>query len=202
MTRTREGTGAIPVVPDVRRGRGQAGSADVAIWVDPVEHGRRRGLGLGGFDEAGVDVFNVLLRLPLGAWVPADELEAFELDAVLGVPGLVEWDGGGIVRRAMPPVDPVVATVEHPSWRQALRTAGRFAQYCARRVRLSALPRDDSDLLMEASYWGVGVRVREPGGGAEELVPEAPFIAQRYTGASWLFAEQLYARYLADRAEA
>ena len=46
MSRTREGTGSIPVVPDVRRGRGQAGAAEVAIWVDPAEHERRRALGV------------------------------------------------------------------------------------------------------------------------------------------------------------
>jgi hypothetical protein len=173
--------------------------AEVAIWVDPGEHERRRSLGVGGFEDAGVDTFNVLLRLPLGAWVPGGDLQAYELDLLLDVPGLVEWDGVGVVRHGVPPVDPVVATVEHPSWRQALRTAGRFAQYCARRVRLPEAPAADSELLLEAGYWGIGVRVQEPDGRVERVLPEAPFIAQRYTGASWLFAEQLYSRYLTDR---
>jgi len=195
MTRTVEGTGAIPIVHDVRRGTRQAGSAEVSLWIDPSEHDRRRDLGMGAL-QGGVDLFSTLLRLPLGAWTSAAALEPFELELVLAVRGAVDWDGRQVRRIAVPPTDPTMATVSHPSWRQAMRTAGRFAPYCARRVLIPARAADDTELLLEASYWGVGVRVREEDGSQVELAPAAQFQARRYTGASWLFAEQLYGSYL------
>jgi hypothetical protein len=163
------------------------------VTVDAREVSRRAGLGAADQRLGGPDVLAELLQIPTDAALPAAWLGR----RVRGLLESAQWHvvqpQAGLVRRVTVPaarVDQV--SVPTTRWRTGLRQAGRFAPYCARRLLLQSLPRDVSTLVLEATYWGVGVAVADDAGGWRELVVPAPFVAARYTGASWAFAEQAY----------
>jgi hypothetical protein len=180
-------------------GRARVRGCDVVadLYLDRVEIDRRR-----QFEPprlGGLDLLNLLLRMPL--WRPRHrrEFSSYEWALLLKSGGAVTFEGHGTVtRHAVPPIDPILITLTGRSWRVALDHASRFAPYSSRRVVLDRLPTDDTELRLEAAYRGIGVAVVEEPGAAGiesdliEVVACAPFAAERYTGASWKMAEDLF----------
>lgn len=187
---------------DVRvpvRLRGVDVVADVS--VDAREVSRRAAHGAAGQSLGGPDVLGELLQIPTDVALPTAWLGRRLRGLLESAPWHVIQPQAGLVRRVTVPaarVDQV--SVPTTRWRTGLRQAGRFAPYCARRLLLKSLPRDVSTLVLEATYWGVGVAVADDAGGCRELVVPAPFVATRYTGASWAFAEQAYVQAVAPGA--
>ena len=89
---------------------------DVSFRVRPVEVERRRALGVGAIDNR--EVVQALMTLPEGITVTR---AALEVDALLVLDelvrlGAVEVVGGGVVRRAVPPVELVGLTKVATTW--------------------------------------------------------------------------------------
>lgn len=167
------------------------------LYVNIAEVERRRELGVGALKN--LDLLNLLLRMPLGKSAAGTSFSEYEWSLLRAARGAVSLtDDGFATRCAMPPVDPEMITVHGDPWRYVLRRASRFAPYSARRVVLRRMPDDDVELRMEAVVSGVGVAVAtcmDDQGvvlDAREILPSAPFTPVRYTGASWLVAEELY----------
>ncbi len=97
-----------------------------------------------------------------------------------------------VVRKAEPPVTVELVSVLGPLSRRTLQLATTFAPYARRRLVVPS-GRVDETLLLEASYYGVGVTVTDDDD-ERTLVTPAPFQPTRFTGASWLFAERMYAQ--------
>lgn len=97
-----------------------------------------------------------------------------------------------VVRKAEPPVTVELVSVLGPLSRRTLQLATTFAPYARRRLVVPS-GRIDETLLLEANYYGVGVTVTDDDD-ERTLVTPAPFQPTRFTGASWLFAERMYAQ--------
>lgn len=137
-----------------------------------------------------VAALGALLQIPALASTPLVALPAAARNVARRWPRLVEEVDGDRVRRRVSPIAHVdMVTLFTSRWRKGLREIGRFAPYSARLLQLPAEPSDLDMLCMEATYWGVGVRL-ESSKGWHEVVHPAPFTPARYTGASWVFAEQ------------
>lgn len=163
----------------------------VELEVDYREHGlREQGLSLTGLSTV---QFGALLAIPRWSYAAPAELPAGSRALARRHPDLVEHESDGRVRRRVgPPVWVEMVTLPVARWRAGLSAIGRFAPYSARRLLLTRVPDDTDDLRVQATYWGVGVRI-ERADGFEDLVEPEPFVPQRYTGASWAFAEQTLA---------
>lgn len=164
---------------------------DVIIHVEfdrsELEMREKCGLSLAGLAH---DQLAALLTIPRWEHVPLSALPAAGRRMTLRRPDLVEQtDDGLVARRVGPPLWVEMVTLPVRQWRAGLRAVGRFAPYSARRLRLSQEPSDVDDLSVQATYWGVGVQVARFDGPTDLVVPE-PFRPQRYTGASWAFAEE------------
>jgi len=164
---------------------------DVIVHVEfdmhELEMREASGLSLKGLSHTHLAA---LLTIPRWEHVPMTSLPAAGQRIALGRPDLVEHDERGFVaRRVGPPLWVEMVTLPVRRWRVGLRAVGRFAPYSARRIRLAREPADVGDLSVQATYWGVGVQVVRADGLADLVLPE-PFRPQRYTGASWAFAEE------------
>lgn len=163
----------------------------VDVHVDVAELERREAQGLShdlGVQDAAA--LGALLQIPAHLSVPMRTLSAPVRTAVRRHTRLVERLPGGRVRRRVSPGATVeMVTLPTSRWRTGLRSIGRFAPYSSRRLLLSIEPVDVDLLVMEATFWGVGVSL-ESSAGSHDLVLPAPFEPARYTGASWVFAEQ------------
>ncbi|WP_432245626.1 hypothetical protein ACRB8A_03835 [Arthrobacter sp. G.S.26] len=172
----------------------------VDAYVSPHEREvlRRRSLGVLAMPQD-LESLDILLRVPLEGAVSEAIFSRRERDKLrrLG-PGLLQCDVDGTGRRTVrrlvvPPASVSQIVVRGRNWRSALVRATRFAPYCRRAIMLPAVPVDEEMLLLEARFYGVGVAVSIGAGEAPvwRLEP-APFVPDRYTGASWQFSELVF----------
>jgi hypothetical protein len=151
-----------------------------------------------------LDAYNILLSMPVGVPQAQSLFSAYEWRALTQAVWAVNLDAGHngemvATRHARPPVRVIRANVLGGPWSAALGKAARFAPYCERRIVLPRLPEADTLLKLEASYLGVGVAVpasssdgSSSGRLLEEVVPAAPFLPSKFTGAAWKFAESVF----------
>lgn len=170
--------------------------AEVVPHVDEVQ--RRRSLGCVEIPED-LETLDVLLRVPLDGAVSETVLTRRERDKLRRLsPGLVHFDvdstGKGTVRRmVVPPASVQHVMLRGRNWEIALTQATRFAPYCSRSILLPSIPAEEEMLLLEARFYGVGVGIVTGGGEAPTwLLEPAPFVPERFTGASWKFAESFF----------
>lgn len=152
---------------------------------------------------ASLDTYNILKELPIGAAQPEAAFSSYEWRLLRRAHWAVSFDLASngeatVTRYARPPVSVKRANIFGSSWMAALNRASRFAPYCERRIVLPRLPDDEIHLALEASYLGVGVAVQVGtdghAGSLEDIVPAAPFLAMKLTGAAWKFAETVYSQ--------
>lgn len=170
--------------------------ADVALHLDEVR--RRRSFGYVEIPED-QETLDILLRVPLDGAVSEAVLSRRERDKLrrLG-PGLVHFEVDSCGKRTVhrmvaPPASVQHVVVKGRNWTTALTQATRFAPYCRRSIILPSIPVDEEMLMLEARFYGVGVGI---GTGSWEdsnwLLEPAPFTPERFTGASWKFAESSF----------
>lgn len=153
---------------------------------------RRQAQQLGSISSP--DVLDLLMDLPLGLPVPIKSLTLWERSALRSAPpGAVSIAAGEVTREAVAPVAVDFAIVPARTWRAGLETAGRFAPFCMRIMVLNRRPRNESDVRVEASFYGVGVVVADQRG-ADVLAEPALFRRRRFTVAGWQFLENVYQR--------
>ncbi|WP_286689387.1 MULTISPECIES: hypothetical protein [unclassified Aeromicrobium] len=170
------------------------------ITLDETEIWRRRAVG--AIKLRDLDLLNLLLTLPLGKPHYVAGLSSYETDLLAGVPGIeLTIDRRGqpyATRTVRPPLRVDRVTVPGRSWRQALAAAARFGPYCERRILLDREPADDDLMWLEAKFLGIGVAVASQTTGqastVRDLLGPVPFKPERYTGASWKFAEVVYSQ--------
>ena len=164
----------------------------IDLRVDGAELALRRVHAL-GLCLTDVAALGALLQIPTLSSTPLVALPAAARHVARRWPRVIEQVGGDRVRRRVSPIAYVeMVTLVTSHWRKGMREIGRFAPYSARLLQLPAEPSDLDLLCMEATYWGVGVRI-ESSGAWHDVVHPAPFTPARYTGASWAFAEQAMA---------
>lgn len=97
-------------------------------------------------------------------------------------------------------VDADIVDVNAP---RAMTTAHRWNGYAARWLTLSRAPRNAELFLLEASHYGVGVRLaRGDGCECRELVRPMPYSPRRLTAARWALSEVIYGQFLTLTEEA
>ncbi len=172
--------------------RGLAGRVDVDL--DSLEHDRRRAAGTAGRPLGSMAVLDALLSLPEQVTVPVDRLDPGMLSLAAQGPAAVTYPSPATVRRVgRPAASARLFSLPTSDWRHGIRQLHKLAPYCARRLILTAPPRSLDLLLLEASYWGIGVALEGPVG-ESELQPTGAFTPARYTGAAWYFDEALYSQ--------
>ena len=166
----------------------------VEAWVDAQvvwdEWSRRRRVGLGALTNRGS--LDVLSGLTADLGIPCTSLSDRERRLIGRLPhGAAQVANGLVTRLAVPPVRVSLAIVTARQWRRGLANASRFAPYCRRVVLLRKEPEDLAELLVEASFLGVGVGVQRRDD-VDWLAAPADFRPNRYTTSSWLFAEEVF----------
>lgn len=192
-------TAAVPPTAQVALKQGRV---EALVDVDLYPHELRRREHRTAKPILSLDLLNLLLTMPLSSPVPADHFSNYDLRRLkagsrIGAVDITDADGlMCATRHAEPPLAVRHATVSARHWRTGLSIASRFAPYCSRDLVLDHLPADELELLLEADYLGVGLRVRgdDPDHPVRRVVEPARFTPSRYTGASWLFAERLLAQ--------
>jgi hypothetical protein len=170
----------------------------VDAWVDvqPVsdEWSRRRQVGLGALTIRAQ--LEILSRLPADLPVPWSTLASRDRRWIARLPvGTAHVDTGAVTRLAVSPVKVMTAVVTARNWRRGLHDATQFAPYCARALLIPERPADMGELLLEASFYGVGIGIL--GTEAVEWVcPPEEFHPTRFTTSSWLFSEQIFQQLL------
>ncbi|WP_017627118.1 hypothetical protein [Nocardiopsis chromatogenes] len=143
-------------------------------------------------------VLEALMGLPLGEPVPDKALTERERYLLRAAPrAALRRDGPDVVRLASAPLRVEMVVVEAPSWRTALRRAGRFPPTSARVAVAGRRPRDGTVAAYEADYYGIGLGARcrggtGEGGGVCALVAPAPGL-RRHTAVTWKFSELVLA---------
>ena len=169
--------------------RGLPVTVDLDLVADEVE--RRQRAGLGALLQR-ADL-HVLSGLPVDLPVPVGMLSGPRVEVLNRMKyGAVDVTDQVVTRRAVAPVRIRSVTYETRRWSQGLTRVSRFAPFAARAILLPEQPRDIAALRTAAAYYGIGVSI----GTRDEptwLVKPAPFRPLRYTPASWLFAETVFA---------
>lgn len=159
---------------------------DHAVLVDRL----RRGSG----PITNLEVLNLLIQLPAGrpCWVDWSKYELQLLRPHFGSALELNQRRGNhylVTRWLEPAVEVQAVLISGARWDRAIAAASKYAPYCQRRVSVDELPGDEHLFWWEARLLGVGV-VTSSGA---ELLEAAPFAPERYSGASWKFAEQMLA---------
>lgn len=177
--------------------RGVDGLADVSI--DLLEHDRRAAVGAAGRPLGGVWVLDALLTLPEQVSVPVDHVDPAILAQVTKSPHALAYPvSDAVCRVGRPAATARLVSIPTDNWRRGVQQAHRLAPYCARRIILATEPRRLGLMLLEASYWGIGVMIQD-GRAEREVLAPAAFIPTRYTGAAWSFDEILYSQVCRER---
>jgi hypothetical protein len=161
------------------------------LELDRGEHERRQAAGVGAISDR--HVLNALMELVPGVEVSRASLSGSARRALRREAAEATTAGSRTVARlAQPPLSVPLVVVQGTRWARGVDRASRFGPYCARVLSLSRLPADAAELLLEASYLGVGVACPDN----PRVVPFAPFTPMRFTASSWAFAEAAYAQFL------
>jgi len=181
---------AVPDRVDAAAVRVLGQAAVVVYQADAAEFSRRDAAG--GWAVARLDLLDLMLSLPHGLPVPDELLSAQERSMLQELPpGCVQVGSGTVIRHAVAPLRAELAVVPVRDWNRGLDRASRFAPFCARAVVLSQLPDDIDHLLIEATYYGIGVAVAGDRD-VEVLADPQPFIRHYHKAAGWWFAEEIY----------
>ncbi|MBE1577654.1 hypothetical protein H4W30_004714 [Amycolatopsis roodepoortensis] len=163
--------------------------------LDVDEHGRRQSEGV--CDLTDLSALDALLTLPEGAAVARQAVSARVQRIVERLPqAIVSRDSQHLCRLARTPVtvDCVSVTVQR-SWSAALHRVLEFSQYAERVLVCRSSP--DTEQVLEASYWGVGITV-PTNAGWDWLIEPAAFVVKHHSAARWEFAEQIYGLHLSQ----
>jgi hypothetical protein len=179
----------------------RADQVEVIVDVDLDQEELRRRARINGRPILNLELLNLLVTMSPDVPVRAGTMSDYEIRLLragdrIGAAELTST--GGVekaTRLAMPPLTVQHVTVVATDWRTGVRVASRFAPYGSREVILDRPVMDETELLLEATYLGVGISVGDEDveGSSHRVLDAAPFTPARYTGASWLFAEQLLA---------
>jgi hypothetical protein len=162
----------------------------IAYLPDLAEIGRRSEVALGAITDRAV--LDAMMGLPVGIPIAAGCVTQRERHQLARAPrGVVDYDGGHLVRRAVAPVAVVLAVVRARRWPQGLVAAGRFAPFCARAVVLPVAPVDLDQASVQAAFWGVGLAVAT-GEAVRVLVEPEPYVRHRHSAGQWRFAEEIH----------
>lgn len=138
-----------------------------------------------------LDLLDTLLCLPLDRPVPIATVAQTAQRRLWRLPaGMVTWSSTSVTRRFAPPVTPLLAMVQGQDWAKGLRAASRFAMYCERLMVVPELPADEQVALAEASFYGIGVALRQSESLTVVLEPEK-FTDWQPTAAWWWFTEEV-----------
>jgi hypothetical protein len=161
------------------------------VLLNRAEHDHRERNGLGAITDR--NVLEVLLGIEPGVETATAGLPA-RVRPVLrrAGDGAVVLGRGTVTRTASVPLTVECVTVTDTDPARGLARASRFGPYCARVLSLSRLPGDPVELLLEATYLGIGIAVPDD----PEVVAAAVFRPVRFTAASWMFAEAAYEQFL------
>ncbi|MFE9970251.1 hypothetical protein ACFYRD_05685 [Streptomyces hirsutus] len=164
--------------------------AVVAYRFETRERERRASVGMPPLTRP--DSLNLLMALPLGEPVPTRSLSEKEQRALKSLPkGAVVRRGGAITRQAVQPVQVDMVFVPGRSWESAMERAERFTPFAARTVLVDGALRRESDAVMRAGFYGIGL-LAVRGEGVEVVVPPRPFVRSRHTVAGWKFLEDVH----------
>ncbi|MGW8973930.1 hypothetical protein [Streptomyces platensis] len=97
---------------------------------------------------------------------------------------------GTITRQAVQPVHVDMVFVPGRSWESAMERAERFTPFAARTVLVEGALRRESDAVVRADFYGIGLFVVQ-GDGVEVVVSPRPFVRRRHTVAGWKFLEDV-----------
>lgn len=179
----------------------RADQVQVIVDVDLSQEELRRRERINGRPILSLELLNLLMTMSPGVPVMVGSMSEYEMRLLRGGSriGAAELTRNSAVekatRLAMPPLTVQHVTVVAADWRTGVSIASRFAPYGSRELVLDRLGADETELLLEATYLGVGISVGDENvnGSSRRVLEAAPFTPARYTGASWLFAEQLLA---------
>lgn len=161
---------------------------------DPVECERRRSQAAGPLR---IDHLTALLQLPTDVPVPLNTLPEPLQRRIQSLPhGAVDFSDDHVCRRAVRPlaVDLVVVRAPRARWDAGLARASRFKPFARRALLVDPPAPDRDDLLMQGSFYGVGILEPASSGNLVwALLPEA-YRPLRHTVVAWDFAERLHAR--------
>jgi hypothetical protein len=160
--------------------------------ADEAELRRRARAGLGAVTR--LDLLDLLMGLPQGVPVQRSALSARESRLLRQLPaGCVEMEPGWVTRRIVPPLTVGLAVVVARDWRRGLGGASRLTSFCTTILAIPRLPEDRDHMLVEASYYGVGIAVATAPG-PEIIAEPAPFVRHFHKPAAWWFAEEIYSQ--------
>lgn len=167
----------------------------VTYTLDPEVHRSRTSAGVGAvIDER---LLAALIDLPSGelAVVEPRFCGVFDEPATARYATIIQAPDGQLwgQRRLEPAVRILDIEVEASTWQRGLRAVDAWAGYGPRTVALTRAIADLDVALLEASYFGIGVR--ESSAGRVVLEP-APYRSRRWTSARWRFAELVYGQFL------
>lgn len=150
-----------------------------------------------------LDTLRFLLTLPVDQPTALASLDAYErrlarraVRCGFAEERIVARSRTALIRKAEPPVTVKLISVFGPLRRGTLQLATTFAPYARRRI-VAPSGQLDETLLLEAAFHGVGVTLADVNG-ERTLAAPAPFQPARFTGASWLFAERIYAQVISS----
>lgn len=177
----------------------QGSNALVFYRLDAAEAQRRRSNRAVRLDR--LPVLETLLQLPAGVPIALRDLPASVRAGIRALPAGAASVAGPrgrqeVTRRAVRPlaVDLVVVRASGLGWKSGLERASRFAPFCARAVLLdSSVPRHD-DLLMEASFYGIGVLLADEAGDIAMALEPEPYRPPCHTAGAWWFVEDVFQR--------
>jgi hypothetical protein len=168
-------------------------TAEFAHRVNVGEHQRRQQHGPTALRS--LELLDVLMDLPAHIPIPQSSLDESVLPVLHAAPaGTVEFNEHTVVRHAAPPTVPVLAAVHTTAARfhDGLVRASTFGAYCRRILLVHG--QVDTEALIQADSYGIGVAAGTPSMQTVLLEPE-PFIDWQPTPAWWKFSEAVYASY-------
>jgi len=167
----------------------------VTYAVDLSVHRARRDAGLGAVRNE--RLLAALMSLPADALGVVGEQfhDVFDEPSTAGYAVVVEAPDGRRwgQRRLEPAVRVLEIETQASSWRRGRALADVWAGYGARTVAITGPFREPELSLLEASYFGIGVKDARAG---QLLLAPKPYRPRRWTSARWRFAELVYGQFL------
>lgn len=167
----------------------------VTYTLDLEVHGVRTSAGIGAVaDER---LLAALMTLSSSTLTAVDERfrDVFDDSSAAQCAVIVEAPDGRLwaQRRLEPAVTILDIEAEATSWRDGLGAVDKWAGHGARTVALTRSIRNLDVSLLEASFFGIGVRDSNRD---RVLLAPAPYRSRRWTSARWRFAELVYGQFL------